>query len=324
MSNGSGPEINLLRALEVFVAVADTGSMTAAGGVLRMTQSAISQQVHNLEESIGTPLIDRNLRPLRLTVAGSMLLDRARRLLLDAKDMQSVIRSTLALPIPQLRLGALGSIIGSLVPPLVFALLDKVPIKSVSVWSGFASDHQRALHRDLDLIIIADPLYEITGLERHELFAEPFVIIVPPTFAPSKVTLPLLSKSLPMIRHSIRSPVGLKIEQHLRRLRLTPPVYVEFDSIEAIVASVALGKGWAISAPTLLLQEIRDPHAVGVYPLPTPGLRRSFALISRSDELGNLPAEIAKLARRIVLNELLPRIEVFAPFTKGEFNVQKS
>jgi DNA-binding transcriptional LysR family regulator len=322
MSNGTGPEINFLRALEVFVAVADTGSMTSAGRVLRMTQSAISQQIHNLEDSIGAPLIDRHLRPLRLTVAGSMLLDRARRLLLEAKDMQSAIRSTLAVPIPQLRLGALGSIVGSLVPPLVFALLDRMPIKSVSVWSGFASDHQRALlNRDLDLIIIADPLYEVTGLERHELFSEPFIILVPPFVAASKVTLPLLSKSLPLIRHSMRSPVGLKIEQHLRRLRLAPPLYVEFDSIESIVASVSLGKGWAISAPTLLLQGIRDTGRIGVYPLPAPGLRRSFALISRSDELGSVPAEIAKLARKIVLDDLLPRIETFAPFTRGQFNI---
>ena len=85
----TAPEINLLRALEVFVSVAETGSMTTAGQSLGMTQSAISQQIKNLEEAFGASLIDRDLRPLRLTTPGVMLLQRAQRLLVDARDMQS-------------------------------------------------------------------------------------------------------------------------------------------------------------------------------------------------------------------------------------------
>jgi DNA-binding transcriptional LysR family regulator len=315
-------EINLLRATEIFVVVAETGSMTSAGAILGMTQSAISQQIHNLETSIGTPLFDRDLRPLCLTMAGSMMFERAKRLLLEANDLRAAMRSAFAIPIPHLRLGVLASVSGSLVAPLVFELLDKVAAKSVSVWTGFGSDHQRSLqNRALDLILIADPLYELAGLERHELFSEPFVLVVPPALAAEKISFASLLKSMPLIRHSIRSPVGMQIEQNLRRLRVDAPPYVEFDSIESIIAAVSIGRGWAVSTPMLLLQGLRPPYSVAVRPLPSGGFSRSFALIARSGELGNVPSEIARLARTITRDVIVPAICTFAPFVKQQFEI---
>lgn len=313
-------DIDLLHALEIFVVVAEQGSMTSAGGVLGMTQSAISQQMHNLELSIGTALIDRELRPLRLTMAGSMLFDQAKQLLLDAKNLRVSMRTALAIPIPHLRLGMLGSIGGSLAAPLVFELLDTRAAKSISVRTGFGNDHQSALqNREVDLIVIADPLYELGGLERHELFTEPFVLVVPPAVKAGALSYAGLLETLPLIRHSVRSPIGLLIEQHLRRVRVAAPLHVEFDSIESILAAVSLGRGWAITTPTLLLQALRPPNAVSVRPLPAPGLNRSFALIARGGELGDLPAGVARLARRIMRETAVPRIAEFAPFAARLF-----
>jgi DNA-binding transcriptional LysR family regulator len=321
----TAPEINLLRALEVFVSVAETGSMTTAGQSLGMTQSAISQQIKNLEEAFGASLIDRDLRPLRLTTPGVMLLQRAQRLLVDTRDMQSAIRSSFALPLPQLRFGVLNSVSGSLAAPLVLALLEKVSVKSISVWSGLGMDHQRALlSRDLDVVIIADPLYEIGGLERHELFSEGFVLVLPRSVEAEPVTLKHLAKALPFIRHSTRSPIGMKIEQHLRRLRAAPPMFIEFDAIEAILAAVHARKGWAITTPTLLLQGMREGHAIRLEPMPPPGLSRTFALLSREGELGNVPFEMAQMARRIVRDELLPQILGFAPFVQSQFRIARA
>ena len=66
-------KIDLLRALEVFLAAADSGSMTTAAHNLKVTQSAISQQLKLLEAEMGVTLMDRNTRPLRLTTAGQAL-----------------------------------------------------------------------------------------------------------------------------------------------------------------------------------------------------------------------------------------------------------
>jgi len=322
MSKSVEQDINLLRATEIFVVAAETGSMTSAGAILGMTQSAISQQIHNLETSIGTALFDRDLRPLSLTMAGSMMFERAKRLLVEANDLRAAMRSTFAIPIPHLRLGVLASISGSLVAPLVFELLDKLVAKSVSVWTGFGTDHQRSLqNRALDLILIADPLYELAGLERYEIFSEPFVLVVPQALASDKITFASLVKSLPLIRHSIRSPVGMQIAQNLRRLRVVAPPYVEFDSIESIVAAVSLGRGWAISTPMLLLQGMRPPYSVAVRPLPSGDFSRSFALIARSGELGSVASEVARMARTITREVIVPTVCTFAPFVKEQFDI---
>lgn len=71
-------EINLLRA---FVAVADSGSFTAAARVVTRSQSAVSQKVLRIEEIIGRRVFDRNSRTLALTVDGERLLVSARDIL---------------------------------------------------------------------------------------------------------------------------------------------------------------------------------------------------------------------------------------------------
>jgi len=71
-------DVSLLRA---FVAVVDAGGMTAASGVLSLTQAAVSQQIKRLEETFGEELITRDRRGMRLTGAGERLFGRAKRLL---------------------------------------------------------------------------------------------------------------------------------------------------------------------------------------------------------------------------------------------------
>ncbi|WP_349371850.1 LysR family transcriptional regulator [Salinarimonas sp.] len=67
--------------LRAFVAVAETGGMTAAGQALNLTQAAVSQQIKRLEESFDTLLFERDRRGLALTPQGERLLGLAKRLL---------------------------------------------------------------------------------------------------------------------------------------------------------------------------------------------------------------------------------------------------
>ena len=68
-----------LKQLRVLQAVGETGSFSAAAAQLDYTQPAVSKIVANLERQLGTTLVDRGLRPLRLTEAGSALARRASR-----------------------------------------------------------------------------------------------------------------------------------------------------------------------------------------------------------------------------------------------------
>ncbi|WP_147916417.1 LysR family transcriptional regulator [Ruania zhangjianzhongii] len=67
-----------LHQLRYFLAVADTGSFTAAAGAVRVSQSGISTQVQKLERELGLSLIDRSARRISLTPAGERLVPFAR------------------------------------------------------------------------------------------------------------------------------------------------------------------------------------------------------------------------------------------------------
>jgi DNA-binding transcriptional LysR family regulator len=73
-----------LRALRMFVATADSGSLGRACVQLNVSQPAASRQIHTLETELGVPLFHRAGRQLQLTSAGHDLLRRSRRLLADA------------------------------------------------------------------------------------------------------------------------------------------------------------------------------------------------------------------------------------------------
>lgn len=74
-----------LRALKCFVVVAEELHFGAAAERLHMTQPPLSQQIRQLEESLGTELFIRTTRSVQLTLAGRLLLERARQLLADCE-----------------------------------------------------------------------------------------------------------------------------------------------------------------------------------------------------------------------------------------------
>lgn len=76
MSRHPNPDL-----LETFVTIVDAGSFTSAARRVRRTQSAVSMQMRRLEQDVGYRLFERSGRAMKLTPAGEVLLDRARRIL---------------------------------------------------------------------------------------------------------------------------------------------------------------------------------------------------------------------------------------------------
>jgi LysR family transcriptional regulator for metE and metH len=81
-----------VRHLLLVQAVAETGSLTSAGRQLHLTQSALSHQLLDLEERLGTKLFHRVSRHMRLTPAGERILATARRVLQDLEHAEDEVR----------------------------------------------------------------------------------------------------------------------------------------------------------------------------------------------------------------------------------------
>src|SRR5919107_6344692 len=121
-------DVSLLRA---FVAVADAGGMTAAMGILNLTQAAVSQQIKRLEETFGEELITRDRRGMKLTSAGERLFGRAKRLLALNDD----IWTEMTTPVyeGEVRLGIPSDIVNAYLPTFLKGFAQTYPKVQVSL-----------------------------------------------------------------------------------------------------------------------------------------------------------------------------------------------
>ena len=103
MPKGVTPQGVELRHLRYFVAVADAGTFTHAAEQMFVAQPTLSQQIRRLEEMVGTPLLQRAREGVRLTKAGSVLLEESRAVLSRVDHGVSRTRQAAGLGRPRLR-----------------------------------------------------------------------------------------------------------------------------------------------------------------------------------------------------------------------------
>lgn len=312
-----------LRALEIFLAVCDAGTMAQAARRLGLTQPAISQAVAEMERRIGIALFDRSARPLALTAAGGALRQRASALLSEARQIAPLLREAEHARLPLLRAGLVDSLSRVLMAPLAQALGEKA--EQVSLLSGLTASHAGALlTRQLDLLVGADDLEEIEGLERWPLLSEPYVLLMPAHLPrPQRAAdLEELARQAPLVRFSARSKTGIEVERHLRRLRLDLPRPLEFDTPFGVTSSVAAGGRFAITTPLCLIEAGLSLDGLACWPLPGPGLTRHLTLIARRQELGRLPRDVADFCRARLAVEIPAIQALVGERLAAEFRVE--
>ena len=287
-----------LRALEIFLAVCDTGGMAPAARRLGITQPSVSQAVAEIEASAKCILFDRRVRPLIPTSAGVVLRQRASMLLAEARQIGPLLLQTGRGRLPFLRVGLVDSLNRALTEVLA-RFLDEVAEQS-SLLSGLTAAHTAALlTRQLDLFLGAEEVADVDNIERHLLLEEPYVLLLPAGMAAPGTMAEFVdfAAAHPLVRFSARSRTGLEVERYLRRLRLDLPRRQEFDTPGGVASAVAAGLGWAITTPLCVQEATLPAGRTTLHPLPGPQLTRRLVLIARQRELGALPQRMAQICR---------------------------
>ena len=125
--------MKLLRSLQVFIAVAESGSMSVAARSLHMTVSAISQQLRKLEQDIGLSLFNRNTRSLSLTEAGRIYYDTSKQMLKTAEIAQEQIETLQDAPSGKINIIAPEGFGGGLLSQPIHKLCEEFPKITVSL-----------------------------------------------------------------------------------------------------------------------------------------------------------------------------------------------
>ena len=311
-----------LKTLKVFITVADLANMTAAAKRLGLSQSAVSQAVRQLEDSVGVVLIDRERRPLALTAAGAALRLRGGALVAEAETLYKTVREQAGGEAQTLRIGMVDSFAATIGPALIKRLL--LSAVHLHVTSGLSPGLGDALlERRLDMIATTDPPDSAVAFECHRLLEEAYVLLLSQRLADDEPepTLARLAAIAPLVRFNIDSHIGAQIERYLRAEGIVPPHRLEIDTAESLVAMVAADIGWALITPLCLLQARADPTAVTPMQLPGAGLNRALTLVSRRGEYGELPRSIAVSAAEIFRAQWLPKLEQLAPWLADKVGV---
>jgi DNA-binding transcriptional LysR family regulator len=313
-SAGDADETLDLRALRIFAAVAETGSMTAAARLTGLSQPAVSQAVARLEKDLGTVLFERGRRPLVLTPAGEALRAGARGLLAASVELrQDALHAAERAP-SSVRLGLIDSFAATVGPRLVRTLRGQA--ERITLWSGISPGLWADLQdRRLDFMVASEPMNLVTSARRWKLVTEPFVLVLPKLLA-RHVTRPSLAElagNHPFVRYSIRSHIGAQIERALAARRVEPPQSMEFDGTDALFAMVAAGLGWAITTPLCLAHGRGYADALAVMTMPGKQFSRTLYLISGPDSRPAVGARIAAEARRILLELVGGEIGALVP-----------
>jgi DNA-binding transcriptional LysR family regulator len=237
-----------LRQLEIIRAIADTGSFTAAGDKLHVSQSAISRQILLLEEELGEPVFHRIGRRIRITPAGESLLQLSHRVFQDLQDTVSGIsdqRESLK--------GTMRLVGGMTVCLYVFpALLAEV----------------RRIHPNLDLKITVGSAERSIAMLRSG--AGDLGLLTLPVEASDLVAVPVLQEELLLITYPAH-PLARKrpitaadldkqdfvlfetgsitrqlVEQLFSREHIEPDIIMETENVEIIKAMVRNGLGISI------------------------------------------------------------------------------
>lgn len=168
-----------LRALGVFLAVAEQGGFSAAARELHVAQSAVSQTVANLERRLELTLFHRHERRITLTPEGETLRTHARALLEKAEATHLAMRELHGLVKGEVRIG-IPSMLGSYYfPPLLMGFKASHPgIRLTVVEAGARRLQHMIAGGELDLGVVIDDATS-DHLERRPLVREEMVVCVP-------------------------------------------------------------------------------------------------------------------------------------------------
>ncbi len=140
------------RAMVYFDAVVRAGSVRKGAAAIGIASSSVSRQITELEAELGAPLFDRLPGRMRLTAAGELFLAHVRRTLRENDRILAQIGELAAPGLGSASIAATGGLVGSFVPGISLAFLDRFPLAKITALSKVRTEIAHAvIEGDVDL-----------------------------------------------------------------------------------------------------------------------------------------------------------------------------
>ena len=239
-----------LRHLRYFVSVAETENVSRAALKLHISQPAVSRQIRDLEDEIGSPLLKRAGKSVRLTEAGRLFLNEARAILERTDEAVRNVRALDEHPNIDLHVGYSSWGIDRLFHIVLNAFSCAMPNVHVRLHDARVEDNVDALltgKLELAFIFVAPKPRALRGLRFLELSREHIRLAVSPTHAFAR-------RRAVSIQEAVRQPFIVLVPEHFpdyhffvdavfASTKSKPTIVEEHDSVASLISAVEGGRG---------------------------------------------------------------------------------
>ena len=270
----------LLRHLRYLLAVADHGGFTRAADALHVSQPTLSQQIRQLEDTLGVELFDRTSRAVKPTDAGAAYIECARRVLIELEAGKRALHDVKDLSRGTLRLAMTPTFMAYLIGPLVREYAARFPNIRLQIFELSMDDIEAGLADDsLDVAIAFTPVRN-ADIECIPAFVETLGVMVGPDHPLYEHQGPLAPSDLAQLAFALLSPGFVTrtcIDDYFLLQGITPRVNIEVNSV------------------ITLLEVIRHTAIATILPEPIATQDRA---LRRIELQGQAPQRSAALLRR--------------------------
>ena len=296
-----------LRHLRYFVAVAEELHFTRAAERLGIKQPPLSSQIRQLEREMGTPLFRRETRGVKLTEAGALLFDEARRILDQVERAKVGVQSRARGETGHIHLGFAGATyLQRLVLSIVRTYRERFPGVVLSPEQSNTARLIAALHGgEIDVAFVRPPIIDGEGIALDPLIDEPMMIVLPEWHPhagdPSMPLAALAQETLILFPRTIGPGLHDAIIASCQRAGFSPRLGQEASQTVSIVHMVAAGFGVSV-----VPQSLQRIHAEGAVYLNIEGEapRAPISLAYRRDDRSTTVRNFVGLARHAARSTL--------------------
>jgi len=270
-----------LHQLRYFIRAAEMLHFTRAAESLYVSQPTLSSHIQQLEKELGCPLFDRIGRRVRLTEAGQLLLDHARRAIREVDMSKEAVAELLGLRRGSLRLGTTQVFSQYLVPASLAAFIATYPEIHIEVhWVTSSPEvERRVLSGDLDFGLCFLPP-ESADIQYETLFSDEVVLVVSkkhPLAAHKTVSITDLGR-LPLALLSAGLSTRRLLDLQFAKSNFSPKILLEMNDIPALLTVVASGNAGTMVSSRLVVNR-PDLRSITI----KEGIRRNAGIIIRKE-----------------------------------------
>jgi len=289
--------------LRYFRAIATEGNLTHAADLLRLSPSALSIQLGQLEESLGQKLFERRNKRLSLTEAGRIALDYANTIFRTGEEMIDALQHRASARRSILRVGAVATLSRNFQLEFLRPLLVR-PDVEVVVRTGSLRELLGQLEaHTIDLVLSNLPVRRDaeTGWHSHLLDEQEVSIVGRPRAKGKRFRFPGSLRETPIVLPSLDSNIRAAFDRLMDEAGIRPVIAAEVDDMAMLRLLARQDSGLAVLPPIVVKDELRAGLLVRAARLP--GLVETFYAVTVSRRFPNpllaplLRARTAELER---------------------------